>query len=146
MSRVDGGLTISRLVRVKIEVRPSTDDMKKVVERMKTLGLPVLLTALGAVVEQCSVCTRLVPLGDDAVDARVVDGVVNGAARTTVMTSFISNLADMNLVDGAVNLVGFLLETLSGIFRRLQTGLVQNYALIMLVGIFVLVAVLYAWN
>jgi NADH-quinone oxidoreductase subunit L len=78
-------------------------------------------------------------------DARVVDGAVNGTARTTVITSFISNLADMNLVDGAVNLIGTVFRAFSQIFRRVQTGLVQNYALMMLVGIFILVALVYFW-
>ncbi len=84
--------------------------------------------------------------GCNVFDARVVDGAVNGSARLTLLSSFISDLADINLVDGAVNLVGTLLEKLSGIFRRLQTGLVQNYALIMLVGIFVLVTIFYVWT
>jgi NADH-quinone oxidoreductase subunit L len=84
--------------------------------------------------------------GCNTFDARVVDGAVNGTARVTLLLGFISDLADMNLVDGAVNLVGYLLESLSGVFRRLQTGLVQNYALIMLVGIFVLVTIFYVWT
>jgi NADH-quinone oxidoreductase subunit L len=78
-------------------------------------------------------------------DARVVDGAINGAARSTVVTGFISNLADVNLVDGAVNLIGAVFSACSRLFRRLQSGLVQNYALLMLVGIFVLVALIYFW-
>jgi len=72
-------------------------------------------------------------------DANVVDGAVNGTALGTLILSWISNNFDMNFVDGAVNGVGSILASLSGIFRRVQTGLVQNYALVMLVGIFVLV-------
>jgi NADH-quinone oxidoreductase subunit L len=49
----------------------------------------------------------------------------------------------MKFVDGAVNGLGSILTTFSGIFRRVQTGLVQNYALVMLVGIFVLVGLFY---
>jgi NADH-quinone oxidoreductase subunit L len=72
-------------------------------------------------------------------DAKVVDGAVNGAALGTLIISWISNFIDMNFVDGVVNGVGSILASFSGIFRRLQTGLVQNYALVMLVGIFVMV-------
>jgi NADH-quinone oxidoreductase subunit L len=78
-------------------------------------------------------------------DVRVVDGAVNGAARSTRLTALLSNLADINLVDGAVHLTGAVLAGLSGTFRRLQTGLVQNYALLMLVGIFLLAALFYFW-
>jgi NADH-quinone oxidoreductase subunit L len=81
--------------------------------------------------------------GMSTFDANVVDGAVNGTAWGTVFASEGSNLFDMNFVDGAVNGLGSILTTLSGIFRRVQTGLVQNYALVMLVGIFVLVGLFY---
>jgi NADH-quinone oxidoreductase subunit L len=76
-------------------------------------------------------------------DAVVVDGAVNGTAFSTLLASGVSNVFDMNFVDGAVNMIGTILTTFSGLFRRIQTGLVQNYALIMLVGIFVLVGLFY---
>ena len=44
-------------------------------------------------------------------------------------------------MDGAVNLVGWTAEEGSYWFRRLQTGLVQNYALLMLFGIFAFVSI-----
>ena len=45
------------------------------------------------------------------------------------------------MVDGAVNLVGWTFRKTSYCFRRLQTGLVQNYALLMLFGIFAFVGI-----
>ena len=48
---------------------------------------------------------------------------------------------DARVVDGAVNLVGWIIQESSHVFRRLQTGLVQNYALLMLFGIFAFVSV-----
>jgi NADH-quinone oxidoreductase subunit L len=48
---------------------------------------------------------------------------------------------DRTIVDGAVNLVGWLTQESSYWFRRVQTGLVQNYALLMLVGIFMFLSV-----
>ena len=81
--------------------------------------------------------------GMSSFDAKVVDGAVNGAALGTLLASYISNFFDMNFVDGAVNAVGSIFTTFSGIFRRVQTGLVQNYALVMLMGIFVLVGLFY---
>jgi NADH-quinone oxidoreductase subunit L len=76
-----------------------------------------------------------------AVDRNVVDGAVNGSGWVTLFTSWMSGLADRHIVDGAVNAVGRSMEESSYWFRRLQTGLVQNYALLMLLGIFVFVSV-----
>jgi NADH-quinone oxidoreductase subunit L len=74
-------------------------------------------------------------------DKKVVDGGVNGTGWLTLFTSWFSGLTDRYVVDGAVNLVGWTTEESSYWFRRLQTGLVQNYALLMVFGVFVFVSV-----
>jgi NADH-quinone oxidoreductase subunit L len=74
-------------------------------------------------------------------DRRVVDGAVNGTGWTTVFASWISGLLDRYVVDGAVNLVGRSSEESSFVFRRVQTGLVQNYALLMLAGVCAFVSI-----
>jgi NADH-quinone oxidoreductase subunit L len=76
-----------------------------------------------------------------AVDRTVVDGAVNGAGKITVVGSWFSSLTDRTVVDGLVNLVGWIVQESSHAFRRVQTGLVQNYALLMLFGIFASVGV-----
>jgi NADH-quinone oxidoreductase subunit L len=58
-------------------------------------------------------------------------------------TADLSSLADASLVDGAVNAVWRIFAQLSAAFRRLQTGLIQNYALMMLFGIGILVGFFY---
>ena len=75
------------------------------------------------------------------IDRRVVDGAVNGSSWVTIFCSWISGLADRTIVDGLVNLVGRMCEEASFWFRKLQTGLVQNYALVMLFGVFAFVSV-----
>ncbi len=45
------------------------------------------------------------------------------------------------MVDGLVNLVGYVLSQSSRVFRRLQTGLVSQYALVLAVGVVALVFV-----
>jgi NADH-quinone oxidoreductase subunit L len=75
------------------------------------------------------------------VDRTVVDGAVNGASKVTVISSWFSGLTDKNVVDGLVNLVGSFVQEGSLLFRRLQTGLVQNYALLMVFGIFAFVSI-----
>jgi len=74
-------------------------------------------------------------------DRRVVDGVVNGSGWFTIVSAWFSGLADRTVVDGLVNLVGRICEEGSFWFRKLQTGLVQNYAMWMLAGIFAFVSI-----
>jgi NADH-quinone oxidoreductase subunit L len=74
-------------------------------------------------------------------DRRVVDGVVNGSGWVTIVTSWFSGVTDRAVVDGLVNTVGRSVRESSFVFRRLQTGLVQNYAVLMLLGIFMFVSV-----
>jgi NADH-quinone oxidoreductase subunit L len=59
---------------------------------------------------------------------------VNGLAwATRDVVARLSNVWDKYVVDGLVNLTAFLLDNLSYAFRALQNGLVQNYALSMLI-------------
>ena len=72
-------------------------------------------------------------------DAAFIDGLlVNGTRHLTVGTSFLSGFFDKYVVDGLVNLTGWLLRAGSRFFRSLQTGLVSQYALVLVVGMFVL--------
>ena len=74
-------------------------------------------------------------------DRNVVDGAVNGTGWLTKFGSWLSGLTDRTIVDGAVNFVGWVVQEGSYWFRRLQTGLVQNYALLMLFGVFAFVSI-----
>jgi NADH-quinone oxidoreductase subunit L len=73
-------------------------------------------------------------------DARVVDGAVNGSGWATRFSAWCSHMIDKYVVDGAVNLVGWTAYESSFGFRRMQTGLIQNYALLMLFGVFCFVS------
>jgi NADH:ubiquinone oxidoreductase subunit 5 (subunit L)/multisubunit Na+/H+ antiporter MnhA subunit len=68
------------------------------------------------------------------VDSRLVDGGVNGAGWLTQFTSTISIWWDTWVIDGAVRLSSFGVKVLSYPVRLLQTGLVQSYALFIVVG------------
>jgi len=76
-----------------------------------------------------------------AFDRRVVDGAVNGCGWATLVGSWLSGLTDRTVADGLVNFICRTFEEGSFQFRRLQTGLVQNYALLMLFGIFAFVSI-----
>ncbi len=73
-------------------------------------------------------------------DRKVVDGAVNGSGWLTIVSSWFWYILDKYIVDGLVNLVGSILQESSFIFRRVQTGLIQNYALLMLFGVFAFVS------
>ena len=74
-------------------------------------------------------------------DARVVDGAVNAWGWVTQIAAWFSHMLDKYVVDGIVNFVAWTFGEGSYSLRRLQTGLVQNYALMMLVGVFVFLTV-----
>jgi len=74
-------------------------------------------------------------------DRNVVDGAVNGTSWVTLFGSWLSGLTDRSIVDGMVNFVAGFIQESSYWFRRLQTGLVQNYALLMLFGVFAFVSI-----
>jgi NADH-quinone oxidoreductase subunit L len=72
-------------------------------------------------------------------DAGVIDGLVNFSRHFTVVTALLSGFFDRYVVDGLVNLVGWVLAQSSRVFRRVQTGLVSQYALVVAVGVLALV-------
>ena len=77
----------------------------------------------------------------DGGDGEVRPGLgVNGIAwGVRDLIAKASNLWDRYVVDGAVNLTAFLLDNLSYALRALQNGLVQHYALSMMIGLFLLI-------
>src|SRR5438132_8403270 len=75
-------------------------------------------------------------------DANIVDGLVNLTRHVTVyFFGHGSSLFDRFVVDGAVNGLAWTAGAGSRMFRRMQTGLVQNYALVMGGGIVLIAAV-----
>jgi NADH-quinone oxidoreductase subunit L len=72
-------------------------------------------------------------------DEGTVDGAVHAVRDVTLGASQASDLGDRKIVDGAVNLTGRSVGALSRVLRRAQTGLVQNYAAVMVFGLFVLI-------
>ena len=76
-----------------------------------------------------------------AFDSKVVDGGVNGTAWLTRLTARITGGADKYLVDGLVNAISdFVVRLMSPIVRAAQTGLTANYALVMVIGLLLAVA------
>ena len=75
------------------------------------------------------------------VDRNVVDGAVNGTGWLIRASSWVSHVVDKYLVDGMFNLLAWVCAEGSYVFRRVQTGLIQNYAVATLFGVFAFVTV-----
>jgi len=72
-----------------------------------------------------------------AFDSLAVDGMVNGAARCTLLAGHAAHWFDARIVDGLVNLVAWILQQVSLGFRKFQSGRVHNYAFVMFLGFLV---------
>ncbi|MCP4205042.1 MAG: hypothetical protein GY769_24300, partial [bacterium] len=72
-------------------------------------------------------------------DSSFIDGfLVNGSRHLTVGVSLLSGFFDKYVVDGLVNLNGWVMRSGSRFFRSLQTGLVSQSATVLAVGVLVL--------
>lgn len=67
-------------------------------------------------------------------DQIVIDGAVDGAAKVTLALSWLSELFDIYVVDGAVNGAGYISVFFGKNIRKIQTGQLQTYALVVFLG------------
>ncbi len=74
-------------------------------------------------------------------DNYVVDGLVNLAGKATVAFSTLNERFDNYVVDGTVNGIGRVADVLGRELRLIQTGRVQNYLLLLLLSVLMLVGV-----
>jgi NADH-quinone oxidoreductase subunit L len=71
-------------------------------------------------------------------DATIVDGIVNGSAEVTRRIAFFTGGFDKYVVDGLVNLMAYLSGFIGLIFRRVQTGKVQTYIVLVIFSLIIL--------
>lgn len=74
-----------------------------------------------------------------AFDLKIIDGIVNGTGWITRLAAWISHKFDIYIVDGSANSLATLVDFNSGRWRKIQTGFLQNYALIFIIGLAVIV-------
>jgi NADH-quinone oxidoreductase subunit L len=72
------------------------------------------------------------------VDQWIIDKIVNLVAQATKVFSGVNRWVDQKLVDGAVNGIAVLMDEVNRWLRLLQTGVVQNYVLVVFMSILVL--------
>ena len=68
-------------------------------------------------------------------DLNIIDGLVNLAAWFTRFTAWVSHKFDIYVVDGLINSMASLVGYESNLWRRIQSGYVQSYALIIVLGL-----------
>ena len=68
---------------------------------------------------------------DEAYEASVVNPIVKGSEN------ILWQIADNKLIDGLINGLAKLIDKISGLIKKIQTGIAQSYALVMVLGILI---------
>ena len=71
-------------------------------------------------------------------DSKIIDGIVNGSAEVTRRFSSFTGGFDNIVIDGLVNLMAYISGFIGLIFRRIQTGKVQTYLVLVIFSIIIL--------
>src|SRR3989441_282416 len=79
----------------------------------------------------------------DWFDRKVIDGIVNRVRRTGVVVAAGTDRFDRQVIDGAVNAVSLETVRTSLRLRQRQTGQVQSYAWVVVLGIVVVIALMF---
>jgi NADH-quinone oxidoreductase subunit L len=72
------------------------------------------------------------------IDSKIIDGIVNGVGEITKIFGTFTGKFDNGVVDGLVNLSGGMVGFSGSVLRKLQTGRVQTYLLLSIMGVIVL--------
>ncbi len=67
-------------------------------------------------------------------DQLIIDGIVNGAGKLTMFLSWAYERFDVIVVDGAVNGSGYISMFFGKQIRKIQTGQLQTYGLVIFIG------------
>ena len=71
---------------------------------------------------------------DEAYDGAIVQPTYN------LSNSFLYKIVDVKIIDGIVNGSAASVDWFSSVIKKIQTGIVQNYAVMIIVGILVLMS------
>ena len=89
-------------------------------------------------------CKRLGRLWD-WIDHQVIDRVVRGIGRGADVSAEGVTWAEKHVIYGGINVIGYANHLAARSWRKLQTGLVNHYAAVIVIGLFLLVHVLLVW-
>ena len=68
-------------------------------------------------------------------DSNIVDGIVNGLGALVRRLGTASGNFDRYVVDGLVNFTAFFIQTSGAAMKKIQTGKVQTYLVMVLVAV-----------
>ena len=89
-------------------------------------------------------CKRLGRLWD-WIDHQVIDRVVRGIGRGADVSAEGVTWTEKHVIYGGINVIGYANHLAARSWRKLQTGLVNHYAAVIVIGLFLLVHVLLVW-
>jgi len=76
-------------------------------------------------------------------DRVIIDGLIDGFARVVTLVARLEDLLDRWFVDGAVNLIAAGVFRLGLLLRRVQTGLLRQYVMVVVLGTVALFALVH---
>ena len=83
----------------------------------------------------------------DWFDRTIIDGIVRSIDRGTDLSSAAITWTEKHVVYAGLNIIGYANHLLARSWRRLQTGMVHQYAAIIVAGLFILVhLILLIWT
>ena len=83
----------------------------------------------------------------DWFDRTIIDGLVRSIDRGTDASSAAITWTEKHVVYAGLNIIGYANHLLARSWRRLQTGMVHQYAAIIVAGLFILVhLILLIWT
>jgi NADH-quinone oxidoreductase subunit L len=68
---------------------------------------------------------------DEAYDATIINPIVKGSEN------ILWKIADNKIIDGLINGLSKMIDNISGSIKKIQTGIAQSYALVMVLGILI---------
>ncbi len=75
-------------------------------------------------------------------DIHIIDKIVEGIAIATVLVARVSRWFDEKVVDGIVNGIAYVLSYTGSKIRKIQSGIIQNYVTLILIGLFLLLLIM----
>ena len=75
------------------------------------------------------------------IDQHIIDGIVDGSARTTAFVSWLNGLFDNYIIDGLVNAIADVTFGAGDKFRKVQTGNINSYLYVILAAVVVAIIV-----
>ncbi len=81
----------------------------------------------------------------DWIDRQIIDRFITGIGRGADVGGAGVTWAEKHVIYGGLNMVGYANHLVAWSWRQLQTGLVNHYAAVIVIGLFILVHVLLVW-